>query len=96
MKEIETGLAHATSAPIKVEGLSPSPGETDRRSESNPDGGEDMDGRVHIDGFLQPIRMKLGRGRDVKERRRSSTGLRKTSKRRRLGKDAEQQLDSAE
>lgn len=31
---------------------------------------EEMEGAVHVDGFLRPFDGKLGRGKDVKERRR--------------------------
>lgn len=56
---------------------------------SGPDGGEEMAGGVHVDGFLRPVTEWLERGRDKKTRRRRSTNRRKGSKRRRIDPDEE-------
>ncbi|KAK5132094.1 hypothetical protein LTR08_000344 [Meristemomyces frigidus] len=48
---------------------------------------EQMVGGVRVDGFLQQVTEELGRGKDVKIRRRRSTNGRKGSKRRRVEED---------
>jgi hypothetical protein len=58
------------------------------------DADEDMLGGVHRDGFLQPIPDVLGRGRDVRTRRRRSTGVQQVSKRRRVD-EVEHDTESA-
>jgi len=54
-----------------------------RQAESIQSSEMEILGGVHVDGFLRPIEIDLGRGRDVSKRRNRSTSAREGSKKRR-------------
>jgi len=100
VKELETSLTPATGesspssrSPVP---LSEGDGVHHREAESHDDPSEDMLGGVHVDGFLRLIPANLRRGQDMKERQRKGDSVRKTSKRRKLDKEAGQQTESGE
>lgn len=69
-------------------------GGDDEGSNDDEEEGEGMLlGGIHRDGFLEPVTIKLERGRDVRPRRRRSTNERKGSKRRRL--EADKEMDAS-